>query len=98
MSFIELDTFLIMVDTGMDPAKTKIMREFAETKTGKNFKYVLITHHHGDHTFGTNIFKDCDIISSKSAKKILEKKVQGDYKDKEIVLPNITFEGEYGGG
>ncbi|MCE7743421.1 MAG: MBL fold metallo-hydrolase, partial [Candidatus Heimdallarchaeota archaeon] len=95
MSFIELESFLIMVDTGMDPDKAKLMREFAEEQTGKRFKFVLITHHHGDHTFGTKMFKDCDIISSKSTKEILSMKIQGDYKDKEIVLPNIIFEGEY---
>ncbi len=95
MSFINLETFLVMVDTGMDPKKTKKMREFAEKETGKQFKYVLITHHHGDHTFGTKVFSDCDIVSSRSTHDILEQKVQGDYRDKEIVLPNITFEGEY---
>ncbi|MHA1199510.1 MAG: MBL fold metallo-hydrolase [Candidatus Heimdallarchaeaceae archaeon] len=95
MSFIELETFLVMVDTGMDPGKTKIMREFAEEKTGKKFKYVLITHHHGDHTFGTKIFEDCDIVASRSTKHILGKTVEGDYKDKEIILPNVTFVGEY---
>lgn len=95
MSFINLENFLVMVDTGMDPQKTKILREFAEEKTGKKFRYLIITHHHGDHTFGTKIFKDCDIISSKSTMEILSEKIQGVYKDKEIVLPNITFEGKY---
>ena len=95
MSFINLETFLIMIDTGMDPQKAKKMKEFAEAETGKKFKYVLITHHHGDHTFGTKAFSDCDIVSSKSTREILEEKIKGDYKDKEIILPNITFEGEY---
>ena len=95
MSFIELDSFLVMVDTGRDPKKTRIMREFAEKETGKKFMYVLITHHHGDHTFGTNQFNDCKIISSKSTLEILGERVKADYQDKDIILPNVTFEGEY---
>jgi glyoxylase-like metal-dependent hydrolase (beta-lactamase superfamily II) len=95
MSFINLETFLVMIDTGMDPVKTKKMREFAEKETGKEFKFLIITHHHGDHTFGTKVFEDCDIIMSSAAKEILEQKVEGDYREKEIVLPNITFEGRY---
>ncbi|OLS28993.1 MAG: Beta-lactamase 2 precursor [Candidatus Heimdallarchaeota archaeon AB_125] len=94
-SFIKMDKFLIMVDTGMEPSTTKEIREFAEKETGMKFKYVIITHHHGDHTFGTNVFKDCDIISTRSTKKILEQKVAGDYKDKNIILPNVTFDVEY---
>ena len=42
-----------------------------------------------------DFFEDCDIIMSSAGKEILAQKVQGDYKDKEIILPNITFEGEY---
>jgi len=95
ISFIKMDKFLVLVDTGMDPSLTKKVREFAESETGLKFKYVIITHYHGDHTFGTKVFKDCDIISTRSTKKILEQKIKGDYKDKEIVLPNITFDGQY---
>lgn len=95
MSFIELETFLVMVDTGMNPENTMKMRKFAEKQIGKEFKYLLITHHHGDHTFGTKSFSDIDIVASRSTVEILEEKVKGDYQDKEIVLPNIIFEGEY---
>lgn len=95
ISFIKLDKYLIMVDTGMDPSTTKKIREFAEKETGLKFKYVIITHYHGDHTFGTKVFKDCDIISTRSTKKILEQEIKENYKGKEIVLPNITFDGQY---
>jgi len=94
-SFIKLDKHLVMVDTGMDPTTTKKIRDFAESETGLKFKYVIITHYHGDHTFGTKVFKDCDIISTRSTKKILEQEIKGNYKDKEIILPNITFDGQY---
>ena len=95
MSFIDFDSYLVMVDTGMDVDKTRDFRKFAEKTTDRSFKQVIITHYHGDHTFGTNVFKDCEIISSQATKDILAQKVEGDYKDKNIILPNKTFSGEY---
>jgi glyoxylase-like metal-dependent hydrolase (beta-lactamase superfamily II) len=95
ISFIKMDKFLVMVDTGYDESTAKEIRDFAEAETGLKFKYVIITHYHGDHTFGTSAFKDCDIISTRSTRKILEKKVEVDYKDKNIIIPNVTFDVEY---
>ncbi len=95
MSFIDFDSYLVMVDTGMDVDKTREFRKFAEKTTDRSFKQVIITHYHGDHTFGTNVFKDCEIISTQATKDILAQKVEGDYKDKNIILPNKTFSGEY---
>lgn len=95
ISFIDFDSYLVMVDTGMDVDKTKEFRKFAEKTTERNFQHVIITHYHGDHTFGTNVFKDCEIISTQATKDILAQKVEGDYNDKNIILPNKTFSGEY---
>jgi cyclase len=84
-----------MVDTGMDVEKTKEFRKFAEKTTDRIFQKVIITHYHGDHTFGTNVFKDCEIISTQTTRDLLAQEVEGDYKDKNIILPNKTFSGEY---
>ncbi|MBY8999601.1 MAG: MBL fold metallo-hydrolase [Candidatus Heimdallarchaeota archaeon] len=94
-SFINLGKYLVMIDTGMNAESTKKLREFAELTTNLKFKYVIITHYHGDHTFGTKVFEDCDIISTQWTKALLTKKVENEYKDKEIILPNKTFTGEY---
>ena len=95
MSFIDFDSYLVMVDTGMDIDITKEFRKFAEKTTDRIFKQVIITHYHGDHTYGTNVFKDCEIISTQATRDLLAQKVEGDYKDKNIILPNKTFSGEY---
>ena len=94
-TFINLGKFLVMIDTGMDPETTKKFREHAEQITNLKFRYVILTHYHGDHTFGTKHFADCEIISTQWTKALLMKKVEKDYKDKEIVLPSKTFTGEY---
>ncbi len=95
ISFIDFDSYLVMVDTGMDVEKTKEFRKFAEKTTDRIFQKVIITHYHGNHTFGTNVFKDCEIISTQATRDLLAQEVEGDYKDKNIILPNKTFSGEY---
>ena len=68
---IELPTKLVMIDTGMNLRKIKEFRKRIEEKTKKKFEYVLITHYHGDHIIGNQIFSDCKIIASKwTAEKI----------------------------
>ncbi|MHA1347919.1 MAG: MBL fold metallo-hydrolase [Candidatus Heimdallarchaeaceae archaeon] len=95
ISFIDFNSYLVLVDTGVDVKITKEFRKFAENTTDKKFKYVILTHYHGDHTYGTSVFEDCEIISTQATKDILAQKVEGDYKDKNIILPNKIFSGEY---
>ncbi|HUT80608.1 MAG TPA: MBL fold metallo-hydrolase [Candidatus Bathyarchaeia archaeon] len=58
-----LPTKLVMIDTGIHLGKMKEFREWVERETGKKFAVLFITHFHGDHTFGNQIFSDCRIIS-----------------------------------
>ncbi len=95
MSFIKMGKKLVMIDTGMNPRLTKDFRKYAEELTGLNFTDVLITHHHGDHTFGTSVFEDCEIISTKGTHEVLSMKIKGDYKDKNILLPTTTFKDSF---
>ncbi len=56
---------IIFIDSGMNIPLVKKFREKLEKETGKKTTYLLITHTHGDHIFGNQVFKDCKIISSK---------------------------------
>ncbi len=56
---------IIFIDSGMNIPLVKEFREKLEKETGKKTTYLLITHTHGDHIFGNQVFKDCKIISSK---------------------------------
>ncbi|MBK5112175.1 MAG: MBL fold metallo-hydrolase [Candidatus Heimdallarchaeota archaeon] len=62
---IELPTKLIMIDTGTNLRKMKEFKEKVEEATKKKFETVFITHYHGDHIIGNQLFSDCDIIGSK---------------------------------
>ena len=59
-----LPSQIIFIDSGMHIPKVNEFREALEKETGKKTTYLLITHTHGDHVFGNQVFKDCKIIAS----------------------------------
>jgi len=73
--FIKMKQSGVMVDTGIDPKTAKVARETAEKEMGVSIKYLVITHHHGDHVFGNQVLEDCEIISSKDMKEIMEEQI-----------------------
>jgi glyoxylase-like metal-dependent hydrolase (beta-lactamase superfamily II) len=58
---------------------------------------VILTHFHGDHTFNTSHYSDCDIIASKNTHENLKNRIEESelYQKQSIKLPNITFDEEY---
>ncbi len=60
---IVLPNKLIMIDSGMHVPKMQQFREWVEKDTGKKFEYLVLTHYHGDHLIGNQIFSDCKIIA-----------------------------------
>lgn len=107
VSFVKLKDRLVFIDTGYFPNVIEEARRIAEEITGLTVKQVIITHHHGDHILGNQVFEDCEIISSKPVLKILRaywtdenaenlrKREPKSFSDLRIVLPNKTFEREY---
>jgi len=55
---------VIFVDSGMHIPMIKKFREYIEQETGKKASTLFITHAHGDHVFGNQVFEDCEIITS----------------------------------
>ncbi len=107
VAFVKLKDRLVFIDTGYYPKVIKEARKIAEEMTGLTVKQLIITHHHGDHILGNQVFEDCEIISSKPILKILSaywteantenlrKREPESFSDLRIVLPNKTFEGDY---
>jgi len=63
-----LPSEIIFVDSGMSLPLMRKFREELEKETGKKTSTLVITHTHGDHVFGNQVFSDCRIISSKHTK------------------------------
>ena len=66
-----LPTQIVFVDSGMNIPLMKKFREHIEKETGKKASVLFITHAHGDHVFGNQIFEDCEIITSKHTHKLM---------------------------
>jgi len=59
-----LDSFVAAVDPTMKPPAARAFRRELERQTGLPVKFLLVTHCHPDHVFGTAPFKDTCIIGS----------------------------------
>jgi len=107
VAFVKLKDRLVFIDSGYYPKVIEDARKIAEEMTGLSVKQLIITHHHGDHVLGNQVFEDCEIISSKPILKILSeywteentenlrKREPESFSNLKIVLPNKTFEEEY---
>ncbi|GAK50902.1 beta-lactamase-like protein [Candidatus Moduliflexus flocculans] len=61
---IAFDDFIVMVDTTMKPRSARHFRQLVETHFQLPVKFLLITHHHTDHSFGAVAFADTCIVGS----------------------------------
>ena len=91
----------IVIDTLPYEDETRDMREFIERKLGSVVRYVVNTHHHADHVFGTWIFGGAQVVAHALCAELLHtrtreglKRAQQDSPDMlkvQIVLPQVTF-------
>ena len=72
-AFIQLRDQTVMIDSGMDPVTAQDLRITAEKTTGLPVRTLVYTHHHDDHVFGGQVFKDCNIIASNTVNTLLHK-------------------------
>lgn len=79
----------LIVDDQFAPLAEKIDAALQKLNPGK-LKFVLNTHHHGDHTGGNAAFgaKDATIIAQSNVRK----RLSGDANQKKEALPVITFD------
>ncbi|MCK5148636.1 MBL fold metallo-hydrolase [bacterium] len=55
---------IVIIDTGMSHSVTADYRAVIERELGRSdFKYVINTHHHDDHTYGNQVFREAEIIA-----------------------------------
>ncbi len=81
---IALDDFIIVIDTLIYPRQAKKFREHAEAKFGLPVKYLFITHFHGDHHYGSAIFKDVEIFSSDATIERMKRKMKEGWKQEDF--------------
>ncbi len=79
-----LPTQIIAIDSGMHIPIVKSFREKLEADTGKKFTILIITHTHGDHVFGNQIYKDCQIIASKNTEDRMKESANSDWSPEKL--------------
>ncbi|MFW9991658.1 MAG: MBL fold metallo-hydrolase [Candidatus Odinarchaeota archaeon] len=103
---IELQNYTIAIDSSMYSKTGKAFYENLRKYFSKPVRFLLYTHYHGDHVFGSGSFKDLTIISSEQTSKNLRDGLQLGWKQAleeedplaegglEISYPTIKFSGK----
>ncbi len=91
----------VAIDTLAFPEETWAIRDFIEQELKVPIRYVINTHYHADHSWGTCYFPGALVISHELTRNLLEEKgidslerVQHQnlsFRKSEIVLPHMTF-------
>ncbi len=94
----------VLIDTLLYPEETQKIKRFVEERIGTTVRYVINTHFHADHTTGTYLFPDAQIVSHRLCRELLDtrgrdslKRMQAsspEFESVELVLPNIVFDDE----
>src|SRR5258708_13318058 len=53
----------ILIDSLVFPEETKAIKNFVEQRLGCAVKYVINTHYHADHTYGTCFFPNAIVVA-----------------------------------
>jgi glyoxylase-like metal-dependent hydrolase (beta-lactamase superfamily II) len=91
----------VVIDTLALPDETLTIREFIEHELSVPVRYVINTHYHADHTWGTCFFPGATVIAHARCRDLLEergipsleaaKKQNPALRQVKVVLPQITF-------
>lgn len=92
----------IVIDTLPFPVETRQVAQFIEERHGVPVRYVVNTHYHADHTYGTCFFTHAHVVSHRLCRELLDKrgreslertrKGSRDMAEIELVLPDIVFD------
>lgn len=94
----------VLVDSLPFPTETREMASFIPGICPEGVKYVVLTHYHADHSYGTCFFPEANVVSHKLCRQLLQERGYPALKeakaqeplleDVRLRLPDITFEGE----
>jgi len=66
------DQGAVVIDTLPFPEETRQMREFLQEVCPAGIRYLIITHSHGDHSYGSYLFPEAELISHKRCWELLQ--------------------------
>ena len=60
-----------VIDTLAFPSEALEILDFAQNKLGVPVRYVINTHYHADHTYGTYLFRGAEVIAHRACRELL---------------------------
>jgi cyclase len=105
-TWIVFKDYVVVIDANFPKEAADVIADIKKT-TKKPIKYVLDTHHHGDHAYGNTIWakEGAQIIASKQTGRLLKAngpkqwedaaKDRKDIKENELKQADITFDDKY---
>lgn len=63
----------IVIDTLPFPQESKQVREFALRRCPAGIRYIINTHHHADHVYGSYLFPEAELVAHRQCREILLK-------------------------
>mgnify|MGYP001272880271 CR=1 FL=1 len=92
----------VVIDTMPFPVETRQIIHFIEERHNTPIRYVINTHYHADHTFGTCFFSGAQVISHRLCREMLERHGQAAIEQArrgsrelaalELRLPDLVFD------
>ena len=92
----------VVIDTLAMPEETLAIRDYIEQELSVPVRYVVNTHYHADHAWGTYFFPGATVIGHSKCRKWLEekgtrsleatRKQSQTFRNVKIILPQITFD------
>lgn len=96
------DAGTILVDTLPFPTESREMATFISRVCPPGVRYVILTHYHADHTYGTYLFPEADVVAHRSCQELLAKHgppaleaaqiEEPELEEVIIRLPDVTFD------
>lgn len=92
----------VLVDTLLFPEETRVIKQFVEGRLGCPVRYVINTHYHADHTYGTCLFPEATVVAHTRCYDLLNTRGREglaqarssipELAPVEIVLPHLVFD------
>lgn len=92
----------ILIDTLVFPEETRSIRNFIEGRLGCPVRYVINTHYHADHTYGTCCFPNAVVVAHARCYDLLDtrgregleqaKSSMSELHSVQVVLPHLVFD------
>jgi glyoxylase-like metal-dependent hydrolase (beta-lactamase superfamily II) len=94
----------VVVDTLPFPQETQQVRDFALRRSPRGIRYVVNTHHHADHVYGSSMFPEAELIAHRRCREIMLKVGEESLQQAkaqtpvlasvELCIPQLVFETE----